>query len=105
MPFSEGERAVLLATKGIGPTVVERIEQLGAADFAALAERDPRAMCDAVAVRLGSTCWSNSPQARAAMAAAVAAAKSYISGAVAAGFPLGAGIGPTDHLWRLRPHL
>jgi hydroxymethylpyrimidine/phosphomethylpyrimidine kinase len=36
---------------------------------------------------------------------AVAAAKTYISGAVAAGFPLGAGIGPTDHLWRLRPHL
>ena len=36
---------------------------------------------------------------------AVAAAKEYITGAVAAGFPLGAGIGPTDHLWRLRPHL
>jgi hydroxymethylpyrimidine/phosphomethylpyrimidine kinase len=36
---------------------------------------------------------------------AVAAAKDYITGAVAAGFPLGAGIGPTDHLWRLRPHL
>jgi hydroxymethylpyrimidine/phosphomethylpyrimidine kinase len=36
---------------------------------------------------------------------AVGAAKEYISGAVAAGFPLGAGIGPTDHLWRLRPHL
>jgi len=36
---------------------------------------------------------------------AVMAAKEYITGAVAAGFPLGAGIGPTDHLWRLRPHL
>ena len=36
---------------------------------------------------------------------AVAAAKEYITGAVAAGFPLGAGIGPTDHLWRLRPYL
>ena len=36
---------------------------------------------------------------------AVGAAKTYISGAVAAGFPLGAGIGPTDHLWRLRAHL
>jgi hydroxymethylpyrimidine/phosphomethylpyrimidine kinase len=34
--------------------------------------------------------------------AAVAAAKEYVTGAVAAGFPLGAGIGPVDHAWRWR---
>ncbi|QLJ04715.1 bifunctional hydroxymethylpyrimidine kinase/phosphomethylpyrimidine kinase [Streptomyces sp. NEAU-sy36] len=33
---------------------------------------------------------------------AVAAAKEYVTGAIAAGFPLGAGIGPVDHGWRLR---
>ncbi|MBT2387111.1 bifunctional hydroxymethylpyrimidine kinase/phosphomethylpyrimidine kinase [Streptomyces sp. ISL-11] len=33
---------------------------------------------------------------------AVAAAKDYVTGAIAAGFPLGAGIGPVDHGWRLR---
>jgi hydroxymethylpyrimidine/phosphomethylpyrimidine kinase len=33
---------------------------------------------------------------------AVAAAKAYVTGAVAAGFPLGAGIGPVDHGWRWR---
>jgi hydroxymethylpyrimidine/phosphomethylpyrimidine kinase len=33
---------------------------------------------------------------------AVAAAKEYLTGAIAAGFPLGAGIGPVDHGWRLR---
>ena len=33
---------------------------------------------------------------------AVGAAKEYITGAIAAGFPLGAGIGPVDHGWRLR---
>jgi hydroxymethylpyrimidine/phosphomethylpyrimidine kinase len=33
---------------------------------------------------------------------AVAAAKAYLTGAVAAGFPLGAGIGPVDHGWRSR---
>jgi len=33
---------------------------------------------------------------------AVAAAKEYVSGAIAAGFPLGAGIGPVDHAWRWR---
>ncbi|MFE2046863.1 bifunctional hydroxymethylpyrimidine kinase/phosphomethylpyrimidine kinase [Streptomyces sp. NPDC059477] len=33
---------------------------------------------------------------------AVAAAKRYVSGAIAAGFALGAGIGPVDHAWELR---
>ncbi|QDY79216.1 bifunctional hydroxymethylpyrimidine kinase/phosphomethylpyrimidine kinase [Streptomyces qinzhouensis] len=32
--------------------------------------------------------------------AAVAAAKEYVTGAIAAGFPLGAGIGPVHHGWR-----
>ena len=31
---------------------------------------------------------------------AVAAAKAYVTGAIAAGFGLGAGIGPVDHGWR-----
>ncbi len=34
--------------------------------------------------------------------AAVKAAKEYVTGAIAAGFPLGAGIGPVDHGWQLR---
>ncbi|MDL4771673.1 MULTISPECIES: bifunctional hydroxymethylpyrimidine kinase/phosphomethylpyrimidine kinase [Thermomonosporaceae] len=34
--------------------------------------------------------------------AAVGKAKEYVTGAIAAGFPLGAGIGPVDHGWRLR---
>jgi hydroxymethylpyrimidine/phosphomethylpyrimidine kinase len=33
---------------------------------------------------------------------AVKAAKAYVTGAIAAGFPLGAGIGPVDHGWRMR---
>jgi hydroxymethylpyrimidine/phosphomethylpyrimidine kinase len=33
---------------------------------------------------------------------AVAAAKAYVTGAIRGGFALGAGIGPTDHLWWLR---
>ncbi|MGK5532692.1 bifunctional hydroxymethylpyrimidine kinase/phosphomethylpyrimidine kinase [Streptomyces sp. URMC 129] len=33
---------------------------------------------------------------------AVAAAKDYVTGAIAAGFPLGAGIGPVDHAHRMR---
>ncbi|NJQ02325.1 bifunctional hydroxymethylpyrimidine kinase/phosphomethylpyrimidine kinase [Streptomyces zingiberis] len=34
--------------------------------------------------------------------AAVAAAKEYVTGAIAGGFALGSGIGPVDHAWRLR---
>jgi hydroxymethylpyrimidine/phosphomethylpyrimidine kinase len=34
--------------------------------------------------------------------AAVKAAKDYVTGAISAGFPLGAGIGPVDHGWQLR---
>jgi hydroxymethylpyrimidine/phosphomethylpyrimidine kinase len=33
---------------------------------------------------------------------AVTAAKEYVTGAIAAGFPLGGGIGPVDHGWRFR---
>jgi hydroxymethylpyrimidine/phosphomethylpyrimidine kinase len=33
---------------------------------------------------------------------ATAAAKRYVTGAIRHGYPLGAGIGPTDHLWQLR---
>jgi hydroxymethylpyrimidine/phosphomethylpyrimidine kinase len=36
------------------------------------------------------------------MQAAVQAAKDYVTGAINAGFPLGTGIGPVDHGWRLR---
>ncbi|MET9697629.1 bifunctional hydroxymethylpyrimidine kinase/phosphomethylpyrimidine kinase [Streptomyces sp. NPDC006529] len=34
--------------------------------------------------------------------AAVTAAKEYVTGAITAGFALGAGIGPVDHAWRWR---
>lgn len=34
--------------------------------------------------------------------AAVRAAKEYVTGAIAAGYPLGSGIGPVDHGWRQR---
>ncbi|MBK5306719.1 MAG: bifunctional hydroxymethylpyrimidine kinase/phosphomethylpyrimidine kinase [Frankiaceae bacterium] len=36
------------------------------------------------------------------VAAAVTSAKGYVTGAIAAGFPLGAGIGPVDHGWERR---
>lgn len=35
---------------------------------------------------------------------AVRAGKLYVTNAIAAGFPLGTGIGPVDHSWKLRQH-
>ncbi|MQA93785.1 MAG: bifunctional hydroxymethylpyrimidine kinase/phosphomethylpyrimidine kinase [Streptosporangiales bacterium] len=38
------------------------------------------------------------------MVGAVEDAKAYTTGAIAHGYPLGAGIGPVDHAWRQRAH-
>jgi hydroxymethylpyrimidine/phosphomethylpyrimidine kinase len=36
------------------------------------------------------------------MPGAVAGAKEYVTGAIAAGFPLGSGTGPVDHGFRIK---
>lgn len=75
MRFSEPERAILLSVKGVGPKVVERLEEQGLGGFERLAQADPAAVCAGAAASVGSTCWKNSPQARKAVEAAVAAAR------------------------------
>ena len=75
MAFSDRERALLLAVKGVGPTVVRRLEEMGVEDLADLAAPEAAELCAVASAMLGSTCWRNSPQARAAVAAAIAAAK------------------------------
>jgi len=74
MPFSVDERAKLLGVKGVGPKVIERLEQLGIESFAVLARQDAAAVCTAAAALAGSSCWKNSPQARKAVDAAIALA-------------------------------
>ena len=81
MRFSDRERAVLLAVKGVGPKVVERLEELGVGGFARLAQADAAVVCAGAAASVGSTCWKNSPQARKAVEAAVAAARSSLEAA------------------------
>ena len=78
MPFTAKQTASLLAQKGIGNTVLQRLEQMGLNDVAALAAADVDDMLQQGAALSGSTCWKNSPQARAAMAAAVAWAQSQL---------------------------
>ncbi|QGM96265.1 helix-hairpin-helix domain-containing protein [Methylocystis parvus] len=76
--FSDAERDVLLAVKGVGPKVVERFEQLGICTLRKLARQDARAICEQTASLVGATCWKNSPQARNAVAAAIAAAQASV---------------------------
>jgi predicted RecB family nuclease len=76
MPFTLKEQQALLALKGVGPTVLARLEQMGFDSLAMLSKAD---VCDILAqasAAVGSTCWKNSPQARAAINAAIELAKS-----------------------------
>lgn len=76
MPFSPEERKALLGVKGVGPTVVARLEQMGFASLAQLGEANALHIVSQAAAIVGSTCWKNSPQARAAIQAAIALAQS-----------------------------
>jgi len=77
MPFPLHERRALLAVKGIGPTVVARLEQMGIESFAHLAKANAIDILAQGASLTGSSCWKNSPQARAAIAAAIGEAQRH----------------------------
>ena len=70
--FSQEETQSLLAEKGIGKTVLQRLQQMGLDDVAKLAAADVDDMLQQGAALTGSTCWRNSPQARAAITTAIA---------------------------------
>lgn len=61
----------MLALKGVGATVVSRLEQIGFSSFAQLAEEDASAVTKQISQMMGSTCWHNSPQARASIQAII----------------------------------
>lgn len=75
MGFSADDRATLLAVKGVGPTVVELLEQIGFDSLDTLADACVEGIVRQVAAMLGTTCWKNSPQARTTIAGAIAAAR------------------------------
>ena len=77
--FSAQERSLLLGVKGVGPTVIGRLEQLGYHTLSELAEADTAHIGQLVASMLGSTCWQNSPQARSAIDGAIALARAHLS--------------------------
>ncbi|EKN6192110.1 TPA: helix-hairpin-helix domain-containing protein [Yersinia enterocolitica] len=77
MGFTDNERSALLAVKGVGPTVVTRLEKLGFTSLAQLGQADMNEIVSSAAAMVGSTCWKNSPQARSAIQAAIDLAKTH----------------------------
>ena len=75
MPFAPSERQALLAVKGVGPTVIARLEQMGIESLAHLARANSADVLARGAALAGSSCWNNSPQARTAIHGAIAAAQ------------------------------
>ncbi len=75
MTFSAPERDALLAVKGVGPTVIKRFEEIGISSLAELATYNADEIAEQVASMLRTTCWKNSPRAKAAIEAAIARAK------------------------------
>lgn len=71
MAFSELEKQKMAALKGVGLTVVSRLEQLGFSSLKQLADQDPATITLQISQMMGSTCWHNSPQARAAIDAII----------------------------------
>jgi predicted flap endonuclease-1-like 5' DNA nuclease len=75
MPFPLTEYNELLALKGVGPAVIARLEQMGIDSLAVLSEASVADILARASAATGSTCWKNSPQARAAIMAAIELAK------------------------------
>ena len=75
MPLSEEEKRSLLSQKGIGATILKRLEEMGLDDVKVLAATNPDFILQRGAEITGSTCWRNSPQARKAIETAVNWAK------------------------------
>lgn len=64
MGFPAAEKEKMLALKGVGATVVARLEQIGFSSLSQLAEENPAFVTKQISQMMGSTCWHNSPQAR-----------------------------------------
>lgn len=75
MGFSAQERLALLQLKGVGPTVVQRLEEIGIHSFDELKQHQAEDIVEMVASMLRTTCWKNSPQAINAIKSAIRLAK------------------------------
>jgi len=81
LPFSQRQKEELLQLKGVGPTVLQRLEQIGITTIELLAESTVEEITENVAEILQTTCWKNSPQAKSAIQNAIEYAKKYMQNA------------------------
>jgi nucleotidyltransferase/DNA polymerase involved in DNA repair len=77
--FSDPEREALLKLKGVGQTVIARLEQIGISSFHELQQQDASVLTKQISDMMGSTCWHNSPIARIAIKSAIDLAKEHSS--------------------------
>ncbi|MDP9499801.1 recombinase RecA [Bisgaard Taxon 45] len=75
MPFTLSQQQSLLAQKGIGATILKRLQEMGLDNVELLANTSPEFILQRGAEMTGSSCWRNSPQARKAIETAVSWAK------------------------------
>ncbi|WP_353847574.1 MULTISPECIES: helix-hairpin-helix domain-containing protein [Snodgrassella] len=61
----------MLTVKGVGEKMILRLEQMGIDSLAKLAQANPQDITEQAASLVGSSCWKNSPQAKAAISMAV----------------------------------
>jgi nucleotidyltransferase/DNA polymerase involved in DNA repair len=64
MQFSESEKLAMLKIKGVGSTIISRLEQIGLHSLVQLSNQDAAIITKQISEMMGSTCWHNSPQAR-----------------------------------------
>nr|WP_306807511.1 helix-hairpin-helix domain-containing protein [Snodgrassella communis] len=60
-----------MTVKGVGEKMILRLEQMGIDSLAKLAQANPQDITEQAASLVGSSCWKNSPQAKAAISMAV----------------------------------
>jgi len=73
--FIKKEKELLLETAYVGPTVVQRLEEIGIDNFKKLSQSSVTEITTIVAKVLGSSCWKNSPQSKRAIENAIKTAK------------------------------
>jgi hypothetical protein len=71
MQFNEADRRAMLQLKGVGEMVISRIEQLGFYSLTQLQNQEAEIITKQISQMMGSTCWHNSPQARASIQAVI----------------------------------
>lgn len=75
MGFASVHKEEMVKLKGVGHTVISRLEQLGFSTPEQLAQAQAHDVTLQVSKMIGSTCWHNSPQAKLAIQSIIEWAK------------------------------